>query len=674
MSVIDDVKDRLNIVEIIGEQVQLRKTGKTYLGFCPFHSNTRTPAFTVYPDTQTFYCFGCHASGSVFDFVMRQQGLDFRETLQQLAQRAGVSIQERTSADQQQDHKRTRLLEITAITARYFNYILLQHKRGSAGREYIEQRAVTQETIEAFQLGYSLNEWDHLLNYLTQRKGYSHEEVHEAGLIVARDQGGWYDRFRGRLIFPIRNVKGEVIGFGGRAIGDTQPKYINTPQTLLFDKSRMLYGIDLARDSIRSHDACVLVEGYVDVLTAHQHGFRNVVAPLGTALTEGHIRLLKKLSHNIYMALDSDTAGLKATLRGVSALQNAQPDEDDDYVHPVITAQGLVRWESDIHLRIIAMPAGKDPDDVIKHDPQQWRSLIEQARPVVDFYIEAYTAGLNLQDPQDQRTALDRIIPVIAQLEGTQQRVYIAQLERLVGMRAELILDMVRGAPATSRQAQQARQRPPAAEAPPQKKRSNRTPDPHLVARDYRVPLPTSHEDYLIALILRYPSTHIVAEEIIGNHLEEFPRVAELLGTKIERLLEQTENRMLWDIWLHAHSPMLTPIESESDINTLDIPWAHGIDESLYTHLVFLAQLKLPRHAEYKYRQDVESSTHHLRIKQIRRWMIRLSQQIHDEEHAEEMQQLVTLMSDLNRYQAIFSAPPRSKGFLDMRHTIEKES
>lgn len=675
MSVIDDIKNRLDIVEIIGQHVQLRRTGKAYLGFCPFHSNTRTPAFTVYPDSQSFYCFGCHASGTIFDFVMRQQGLDFRDALQQLADRAGVQLRERTPEEQHIDQKRTRLLEIAALAARYFNYILLQHKRGQPGRDYLAQRDITQESIEAFQLGYSINEWSHLLAYLTERKGYTHEEALEAGLAVHREEGGWYDRFRGRLMFPIRNAKGEVVGFGGRAIGDAQPKYLNTPQTLLFDKSHVLYGIDLARDAIRSNDACVVVEGYVDVLTAHQHGFRNVVAPLGTAMTAGHVAMLKKLSTNIYLALDADAAGQKATLRGVSTLQNS-PADDAGEAHPIVTAQGMVRWENDITLRIIKMPPGQDPDEVIKADPQRWRDLVAQAVPVVEFYIDAFTADLNLNDQQHQRIALDRLLPIIAQLDGTNQRVSIARLEQVVGIRAELILDLVKSTAHAARRKQHSTAAPshPHNQRPqPGQQQLGHTSssDPYLIARGHRSAPTPSHEDYLLTLILRYPTVNTTIQETIDCDAETYPNVRDLLGNDPLRLFEKTENRMIWQAWLDAGEPPL-PTPTEETPDSL-VDWAQELDETLRKQIEYLATLVLPRPTEYKYQQDAESCTRQLRIKQVRRWQHRLSQQAGTQDNDEDEQHILTLLTELNRYLAHLSAPPVSKGFHDMRQTVEKE-
>jgi DNA primase len=236
-SVTDQIKERIDIVEFISAYVTLRKAGRNFVGFCPFHPNSRTPAFTVFPDTQSYHCFGCKASGTVFDFLMQREALEFKDALEQLARRAGVQLKERTEQDEQQDILRTRLLEINAAAAAFFHHILVKSPKGEIARAYVAKRKIDDATVEAFQLGYSVDDWSALLSYLADRKGFEPDEIEAAGLAIERDSGGYYDRFRGRLMFPIRNLKGEVIAFGGRALGDAQPKYMNSPQTALFATS-----------------------------------------------------------------------------------------------------------------------------------------------------------------------------------------------------------------------------------------------------------------------------------------------------------------------------------------------------------------------------------------------------------------------------------------------------
>jgi DNA primase len=657
MSSIDEVRDKIDIVDLISSSgVQLRKTGRSFLGFCPFHPNTRTPAFHVYPESQSFYCFGCHASGTAFDFVMRKQGVDFREALEQLAQRAGVQLKERSEDERQLDQQRTRLLECNAAAAHYFRQALQRAPQAEGARAYVEKRGINAETAEAFQLGFSLDEWSHLLSYLTDRRGFEQEEIEAAGLAVRSENRSYYDRFRGRLIFPIRNARGEIVGFGGRALGDSQPKYLNTPETLLFKKGELLYGLDLARDTIRNEDRTVVVEGYVDVITAHQYGFRNVVAPLGTALTKAHIALLKRLSHNVYLALDADAAGQRATLRGLNALRESVDEGDDARL--VTTAQGAVRLESDVSLRIIRMPAGRDPDEVIREDAERWRTLVAQAAPVMDFYIEMYTAGLDLQQPAAQRAALDKLLPLLGELDGTQQRVYIARVEQVVGVRAELIFDLLKlgsrpgsGVRHNAAKSGQARSSPPQRPVP---------------AAAPKVSAPTTREDHLLALAIRYPAVAPLVEQELQQGLEPFPLVRELLGFELLRLFERPDNQALWRAWQQL-APELRPLGDGL------VAWAEGMDESLRIQALTVIGLTPPRSEEYRYRQEAEKCARQIRVDQARAWQRRLPQSIAAAETEEERQHGFTLLAELQGYLIALNTPRRSSTYSDLRDTLRKE-
>jgi DNA primase len=442
-----------------------------------------------------------------------------------------------------------------------------------------------------------------------------------------------------------------------------QPKYLNTPQTVLFDKSRVLYGLDLARDSIRSADATVIVEGYVDVITAHQHGFRNVVAPLGTALTTSHVDMIKKLTHNVYLALDADAAGQRATLRGLSAFEGAPDEETAGEAQPVVTAHGLVRWQRDVTLRIIKMPPGRDPDDVIKSDPQQWQALLDAAQPVMEFYIDAYTADLDLSQPQQQRTALERLIPLVRQLDSTQQRVYVARLERVIGIRAELILDLLRASPQQrqqrksdrkARQQQQptSSQQPPASDAQAAPKRKN-----GVVQR----------ENYLLALLFRHPSALRPVEMVLTHELQSFANLHGLLGDSIERLLEQTANRQVWQAWQDADMPVvaMAPNGHMPD-------WAQPLDAALQAQLETVAAVPVPEHQEYRYVQDAENCVRYLRREQVRRWQRRLSQQAQDSDDPQTREQATALLSELQGYLARVNIPRRNSSWTDVRDTLQR--
>lgn len=686
MSQIDEIKTRTDIVELIGAMgVSLRKTGRSYVGFCPFHPNTRTPAFTVYPDSQSFYCFGCHASGTAFDFVMRKQGLDFRGALEVLAARAGVRLEPRDEEARKEDARRARLLEINNAAAKYFNYILVSMRRGEPAREYVARRAISPAMVEAFQLGYSLDEWGHLLAYLTERKGYSPEEVEAAGLAIRHESRGYYDRFRGRLIFPIRNARGEIVGFGGRALGDAQPKYLNTPETLLYKKGELLYGLDLAREAIRVEDRTVVVEGYVDVITAHQHGFRNVVAPLGTALTRSHVNLLKRLSHNVYLALDADAAGQKATLRGLTALRESADAEGDGRL--VTTAQGVVRLESDVSLRIIRMPEGRDPDEVIKEDPELWRRLVAEAAPVMEFYLTAYTAGLDMRKPEDQRQALDRLLPLLGELDGAQQRVYISRIEQVVGIRAELILDLLRGEVARQPGArgprgQEERGRrarpdgrahpgprhipsPPADDAPhpaehaPAESDGVRGQPPFSVQR--------STEAQLLALALWHQSVDPAVEALLERGLADHPTMREYFGGGIEDLLEDPTHQEIWRQF-SVLPPEWRPATPE-DVRA----WVEALDAPLRDRALLLLDYALSRPDPLRFRKEAEDCATKIRLAQINTLLQRLNERAREHADEAEAEALPRLQTAVIAYRAAIRQPKRSSTFPDLRDLLGRE-
>lgn len=676
MSQIDEIRAKIDIVELIGSLgVSLRKTGRSYVGFCPFHPNSRTPAFTVYPDTQSYYCFGCQAAGTAFDFVMRKQGLDFKGALEQLAAKAGVRLEPRGEEEREEDARRAKLLEINTLAAKVFNHMLVGTPRGQEARAYVAGRELSEQVVETFQLGYSPDEWGFLFAYLTEKKGYAPDDVVDAGLAIRNDKGHCYDRFRGRLIFPIRNAKGQVVGFGGRALGDGQPKYLNTPETLLYKKGELLYGLDLAREAIRVEDRTVVVEGYVDVITAHQHGFRNVVAPLGTAMTRAHVALLKRLSHNVYLALDADAAGQRATLKGLNALRESA----DASGHLVATAQGAVRLESDVALRIIRMPEGRDPDEVIKSDPELWKRLIAEAAPVMEFYLGAYTAGLDLKRPEDQRMALDRLLPLLAELDGAQQRVYISRVEQVVGIRAELIIDLLKGN-APQRPGDRSSRRPggrerPAFQVPAKATLPTPPPDdvPHPAeagqsqSAPVRRPLAATGEAYLLSLALRHPTVDVAVEALLEEGLAKHPAVRELLGGGLEHLLEEPAHQELWRQFT------ILPLEWRASTPEALEAWAVSLDEPLRDEALRLIAGPLRAPEDFRHRQEAEHCARKLRTEQVKQHLARLNMRSRDASSDEELRDLVLVYNRLNAYLATLQAPKRSSTFPDLRNTTGDE-
>jgi DNA primase len=463
VSVVDEIKQRLDIVEVISSYVTLKKAGRNYKGLCPFHAE-KTPSFVVFPDTQSWHCFGaCGTGGDVFSFIERQENLDFSGALRLLARQAGVSLKPRTEAEKARDKLKKRLHEINERAAEYFHNLLLNSTEGQTARSYLAQREINRETIGRFQLGYALDDWQPLGDYL-QGRGYKPEDLLAAGLIIEREGGGHYDRFRGRLVIPIRDERGGVVGFGARALDDSTPKYINSPQTPVFDKSTILFGLDLAKTTIRREGLAIIVEGYMDVLMAHQHGITNVVASMGTALTETQLRLLARFGQRFALALDADAAGHQATLRSMTLAQETLAER----VVPVPTPRGLIKYESrlDVDICIITLPQGQDPDKVIREDPSLWARLVESALPIVEYYFQVIISELDLDSPKGKAEAVRKLMPIIQEIGDPVERThYIQKLARLVRVDEKTLLRQARAkGKRAKRRKKEKREAPPARE------------------------------------------------------------------------------------------------------------------------------------------------------------------------------------------------------------------
>jgi DNA primase len=433
MSSTDEIKARIDIVDLVSETVKLRRTGKNYTGFCPFHPNSRTPAFVIFPDSGTWRCFGqCNEGGDIFRFVMKKEGWDFPETLRFLANKAGVQLEPQTAEKKAEEEEYARLRTLLEEAANFYRHHLLQTPAGKGPLEYLFKRGLTQATIETFGLGYAPDSWDAALNYLTS-KGYSRQELQEAGMVSESQDGGRvYDRFRHRVTFPIRDMTGRMCGFGARILRtDDIPKFLNSPQTALFDKGHLLYGLDQARKSIRAQDQVVIVEGYLDVIALHQGGFTNAVSPMGTALTEDQIRLLKRFTRRIVLALDPDAAGAKATLRGLEITRQALDHSDELSFDP----RGLVRHEARLEadVRVTTLPEGLDPDEVVLRDPEEWAKIVANAQPVVIHVMDTLAVGRNLEDPKTKSEIAAQVLPLIEDVPNAIERdTYRQRLARLL--------------------------------------------------------------------------------------------------------------------------------------------------------------------------------------------------------------------------------------------------
>lgn len=549
MTVVDEIKARLDIVDVVGETVALRKSGRSFTGFCPFHTNTKTPSFVVFPDSQSWRCFGaCADGGDMFSFVMKREGLDFKDTLQLLAQKAGVVIQPTTPQANAHDQTRDKLLELLAAVTAYFHQLLVAAPAGAKTREYLAKRDISPETIATFQLGYALDEWEALKNHFIER-GYTAEELMAAGLLVARDNGTpGYDRFRHRLMIPIREAKGQVIGFGARALStDQTPKYLNSPQTSLFDKSATLYGLDLARKHVRDSGQVVIVEGYMDVIQAHQRGAGNVVAQMGTALTEAQLKAIASLANRIILALDSDAAGNSATVRSLSVARQLLPKK-----HRATSTSRGIAYEAHIEqdIYIAALPAGQDPDDVLRSGLEGWQKFIDQAVPALDFYEELILTQADLQTPQGKSLAVHELIPVYQEVRDEVERMArVQRLARRIGLDERLLLAELKRKPAKPRQPGQAQ---PPIPAPPL---AVAEPVPGAVSEAAQMGL----EEYCLGLILVNPLSLSLTDNLLANQ--------NLPGLSLNDF-KQAENREIFktlQLWTVSESPKLETLVTMVD-------------------------------------------------------------------------------------------------------------
>ncbi len=424
MSTIDDIKQRLDIADVIGSYLKLQKAGRNFKALCPFHQE-KTPSFFIFPERQAWRCFGCGAGGDLFAFVMTKEGLDFGETLKMLANKAGVSLERKKESIETK--VTDRLYQINEAAAQYYHDLLLHSPAAEGARDYaIKKRGLTSQTIDEFQLGFSAGEG--LKKHLLER-GYSEKELLSLRLLGEKD-GRTYDFFRHRLMFPIRDIKGRVVGFGGRALDDFMPKYLNSPQTSLFDKSSILYAIDHAKGAIREKKLAVIVEGYMDVITAHQHGYANVVGSMGTALTEKQLNILKKLTSCIAFALDPDVAGDAATLRAIEVARRSLDRED---LEMPTWLGGISKLKAE--MKIISLPPGKDPDVLIREEPQTWQQLVDNALPLMDHILSVTASKFDLTKPEEKSGASEQLLPMIIELDDDVQReFYLNKLSNLLGV------------------------------------------------------------------------------------------------------------------------------------------------------------------------------------------------------------------------------------------------
>lgn len=393
MSDIDEVKARTNIIDVIGARVTLRKAGRHFKALCPFHSE-KTPSFIVSPERQMWKCFGCGRGGSAIDFVMEYEHVDFMEALTTLAEKAGVTLTRR-AADTPHAQLKEKIYAVNHLASEFYHYLLTKHAIGEKARTYLKTRGVTEKAMKTFALGYSPNSWDGLLTYL-KKKGYDEKLLDQAGLILLSPRGG-YDRFRGRVMFPLKDHRGNIVGFSGRLLDPQakEAKYVNTSETPVYSKRNVLYGLDVTKDAIKRENEAVLVEGEFDVISSFQAGVSNVVAIKGSALTEGHVHLLRRFTNRLVFALDSDLAGDSAARRGIEIADQA-----------------------DLDIRVASLPMGKDPDEAARENAALFKKALSAAVPIYDYLIASAIRRFDIKDPFGKRKAGEELLPVVAKIDN----------------------------------------------------------------------------------------------------------------------------------------------------------------------------------------------------------------------------------------------------------------
>ncbi len=418
---IEQVKNSLDLVELASEYLELERSGKNYRALCPFHQED-TPSFTINPREQFFYCFGCGEGGDIISFVMNMDNLSFREALMTLTERAGMEMPAASERDRARMKLREEVFSANRLAARFYNYLLLEDEAGEEARNYLIDRGIDRSDMEKFQLGFAPSNWQALTKFLCNRD-YEIGTLIKAGLTAEGRNGSYYDRFRNRVIFPIFNVRDEVLGFGGRVLSpEDEPKYLNSPETVIFSKKHVLYGLTWARDEMRNTDEAVVVEGYTDVLAGHKAGLKNFVAALGTSFTEQQAELLNRYAERVYIAFDADSAGERATLRGLEILR-----------------------QTGVEVNIIRLPLDEDPDDFIrKRGEQAFLDLQDKAPSLIDYRLDGVLEEFDIDSPEGRIRAVQEAAEFLASLEDPLTReVYSQKLADTVNMSEENIEELL---------------------------------------------------------------------------------------------------------------------------------------------------------------------------------------------------------------------------------------
>lgn len=415
--IIQKIKNENDVVDIVSEVVRLKRSGRNYMGLCPFHKE-KSPSFSVSSDKQIYKCFGCGEAGNVFTFLMKYRNMDFIEAVKYLADRANITIEYNDDKTRVYEEQKKRLYKLNVEAARFFYSNLVKNKKA---QKYFTARGISVSTMKRFGLGFAPDSWHSLLDGL-KRKGYTELDMLNLGLIIKSEKGNMYDRFRNRIMFPVFDYSGRVIGFGGRVLDDSKPKYLNSPESLIFQKGINLYGLNFALKN-KSNRIFIIVEGYMDCISLHQYGITNVVASLGTALTERQAKLLRRYADKIIMAYDADGAGQAATIRGMEILRK----------------EGL-------DVRIMSMPSGKDPDEFIRANGKEaFLRIADKAMSLIDYKIKKAAEGVNFNDSQEVIKYIKKATEVLAELNPVEKDVYIKRMSQETGVKEQAIYDLLKG-------------------------------------------------------------------------------------------------------------------------------------------------------------------------------------------------------------------------------------
>ncbi len=534
----EEIKSKLDIVDVIREYIQLKPVGVNFTALCPFHRE-KTPSFVVSPEKQIWHCFGCGRGGDIFTFVMEMEGISFVEALRILAPRAGVKLRRQ---DPKITSQRNKILDIMEATCRYYHKVLTEEKQAQAAREYLKRRQLTQETIETWRIGYSPDSWDDILIFL-KGKGFRDEEIFAAGLSIKKEgTNRFYNRFRGRIMFPICDINGNVVAFSARVSPDKEAeeklgKYINSPQTIVYDKSKILFGLDKAKMPIKREKLAIVVEGQMDVITAHQHGFRNVIASSGTALTQDQITLIKRYTNNIALAFDMDKAGELAAERGIREAMRAE-----------------------MNIKVVEVPHGKDPDECIKNDPEEWRQAVGGAKQVMQYYLDKILSRLDLSQIEDRRRAVKIMLPIIGRLANKiEQDFWLKKLSENIGVEEYLLRETLANSQKKVQRVQQ--------KSKEVKENFSR------ITREERL------TDLLVAILFKFPSlinyalNNVSLEYVVGPSSSLYKKLIIYYNNTVDQFgqYDNNPNKLYLDFkeWLRLNTKKEAKDKANEEVNNL---------------------------------------------------------------------------------------------------------